>query len=277
MRCYRHPGTETAVTCSNCERPICPECMVFAAVGIKCPECAEQPPEVKKAAKRARTSTALRGDAPVTKVLIGLNLFVFLLQISEGDIQGNSGWVFQQGVLWLPYLAEGEWWRLVTSGFLHYGLIHILFNSVMLWWFGSPLETMLGKARFLAIYGIGLLAGSAGALLLAPDRAVVGASAGVFAILGAGLVLERRGTMVFGGAALMVVVLNIALSILIIQISLGGHLGGLVGGMLAILALTQFGRAHETYGRVGALGIASLAAVAIGSVVVAYLRVRGYA
>jgi membrane associated rhomboid family serine protease len=277
MRCYRHPGTETAVACSNCERPICPECMVFAAVGIKCPECAEQPAQVRKATKRARASTgALSGDAPVTKVLIALNLLVFLLQISEGDIQGNSGWVFQQGVLWLPYLAEGEWWRLVTAGFLHYGLIHILFNSVMLWWFGTPLETMLGKARFLAIYAIGLLAGSAGALLLAPDRAVVGASAGVFAILGAGLVLERRGTMVFGGAALMVVLLNLALSILIVQISLGGHVGGLVGGVLAILALTQFGRAHAVYGRVGAFGVAALAGIAIGSVLLAYLRVRGY-
>ena len=277
MRCYRHPGTETAVKCSNCDRPICPECMVFAAVGIKCPECAEQPAQVKKAAKRTRASTGALSDAPVTKVIIGINLFVFLLQISEGDVQGNSGWVFEKGVLWLPFLAEGEWWRLVTSGFLHYGLIHILFNSVMLWWFGTPLETMLGKVRFLAIYGIGLLAGSAGALLLAPDRAVVGASAGVFAILGAGLVLERRGTMVFGGAALMVVLLNIALSILIVQISLGGHLGGLAGGVLAILAITQLGRAHAVYGRLDAPAVGGLVAIAVASLLVAYLRVRGYA
>jgi membrane associated rhomboid family serine protease len=277
MRCYRHPGTETSVTCSNCDRPICPDCMVFAAVGIKCPECAEQPAQVRKAAKRGRAPVAIGSEAPVTKVLIGLNLFVFLLQISEGDLQGNSGWIFREGVLWLPALAVGEWWRLVTAGFLHYGLIHILFNSVMLWWFGSPLEEMLGRARFLAIYFIGLLAGSAGALLLAPDRPVVGASAGVFAILGAGLVLERRGTMVFGGAALMVVVLNIALSILIVQISLGGHVGGLVGGTLAILALTQFGKAHAAYGRLGAPAVAGLVAIAVASVVVAYLRVRGYA
>ena len=277
MRCYRHPGTETAVKCSNCDRPICPECMVFAAVGIKCPECAEQPAQVKKAAKRARASTGVLSDAPVTKVIIGINLFVFLLQISEGDVQGNSGWVFEKGVLWLPFLAEGEWWRLVTSGFLHYGLIHILFNSVMLWWFGTPLETMLGKVRFLAIYGIGLLAGSAGALLLAPDRAVVGASAGVFAILGAGLVLERRGTMVFGGAALMVVLLNIALSVLIVQISLGGHLGGLAGGVLAILAITHLGRAHAVYGRLDAPALGGLVAIAFASLLVAYLRVRGYA
>jgi membrane associated rhomboid family serine protease len=277
MVCYRHPGRETAVTCSNCERPICPDCMVFAAVGIKCPECAGQPIGIKKATKRARAAAGTGTDALVTKALIGTNVFVFLLQISQGDIRGNSGTVFQEGVLWLPALAfDNEWWRLVTSGFLHYGLLHILFNMVMLWWFGSPLELLLGRARFLALYFLGILGGAAGALLLAPGRPTVGASAGVFAILGAGLVLERRGINVFGGAALMVVLLNVVLSFAIAQISLGGHLGGLAAGMLAILAMTQFGRGHAAYGRLGLVGVASLAGIAVGELMIAYLRVRGY-
>jgi membrane associated rhomboid family serine protease len=277
MVCYRHPGTETAVRCSNCERPICPDCMIFAAVGIKCPECAGQPAGIKKATTRARVAAGQGTDALVTKTLIALNILVFLLQISQGDIRGNSGTVFREGVLYLPFLAfENEWWRLVTSGFLHYGPLHILFNMLMLWWFGSPLELLLGRARFLAIYLLGILGGAAGALLLSPDSATVGASAGVFAILGAGLVLERRGINVFGGAALIVVVLNIVLSFAISQISLGGHLGGLAGGMLGILAMTEFGRRHAAYGQLGIVGIASLAGIAVGEVLIAYLRVRGY-
>jgi membrane associated rhomboid family serine protease len=251
--------------------------MVFAAVGIKCPECAGQPIGIKKATRRARAAAGTGTDALVTKALIGTNVFVFLLQISQGDIRGNSGTVFQEGVLWLPALAfDNEWWRLVTSGFLHYGPLHILFNMVMLWWFGSPLELLLGRARFLALYFLGILGGAAGALLLAPDRPTVGASAGVFAILGAGLVLERRGIDVFGGAALMVVLLNVVLSFAIAQISLGGHLGGLAAGMLAILAMTQFGRGHAAYGRLGLVGVASLAGIAVGELLIAYLRVRGY-
>ncbi|HEX2112118.1 MAG TPA: rhomboid family intramembrane serine protease [Gaiellaceae bacterium] len=278
MVCYRHPGTETAVACSNCGRPICTDCMVFAAVGIKCPECAGQPAGVKKATTRARVAAGSGTTGIVTKVLIGLNVGVFLLQASQGDLSGIRSDVFENGALARPFLADGEWWRLATTGFLHIGPIHLLFNMLMLWWFGTPLENLLGRARFLAVYGVSVLAGSAGALLLAPDTLTVGASAGVFGILGAGLVLERKGIAVFGGAALVVVVLNLALTIVLRNnISLGGHVGGLVGGALVILALTQFGRVHAAYGRVGAVGIVGVVAVAIASVAIAYARVRGYA
>jgi membrane associated rhomboid family serine protease len=278
MVCYRHPGTETAVACSSCGRPICTDCMVFAAVGIKCPECAGQPTGVKKAATRARVSAGSGTEGIVTKVLIGLNVGVFLFQASQGDLTGVRSDVFEHGALARPYLADGEWWRLVTTGFLHIGPIHLLFNMLMLWWFGTPLENLLGRARFFAVYGVSVLAGSAGALLLAPDTLTVGASAGVFGILGAGLVLERGGINVFGGAALLVVVLNLALTLVLRNnISLGGHVGGLLGGALVILALTQFGRVHAAYGRVGAFGIGGVIAVAVASVAIAYARVHGYA
>ncbi|MDQ4081783.1 MAG: rhomboid family intramembrane serine protease [Actinomycetota bacterium] len=276
--CYRHPRIETAVACSNCGRPICTDCMVFAAVGIKCPECAGQPTGVKKATTRARTATGQGTDAIVTKALIAVNVGVFLLQLAtSGDLRGTSGEIFVRGVLYGPFVAADEWWRLITAGFLHAGLIHLVFNMLMLWWFGSALEGLLGRGRFLGLYAVSILAGSAGALLLAPDVPTVGASAGVFGILGAGLVLERSGINVFGGAALMVVLLNVALSFAIAQISLGGHLGGLAGGMLAILALTRFGRGHAAYGRLGAVGVGGLVAVALASVAIAYARVRGYA
>ena len=277
MTCYRHPGTETAVACSSCGRPICTECMVFAAVGIKCPECAGQPTGAKKAATRARRVAGESTGGIVTKALIAINLAVFLLQISQGDISGTDSDVFERGALYGPLVADGDWWRLVTAGFLHIGPIHVLFNLLMLYWFGTPLETLLGRGRFLAVYGLSILAGSAGALLLSPLDVTVGASSGVFGILGAGLVLERRGINVFGGAALMIVVLNLALTFLLNNISIGGHLGGLAGGALALLALSQFGRAHAAYARLSAVSVASLVAIGLASIAIAYARVRGYA
>jgi membrane associated rhomboid family serine protease len=277
MVCYRHPKTETAVTCSNCERPICTECMVFASVGIKCPECAGQPTGVARATTRARSAAGVGAGAVVTKALIALNIAVYLVQVSQGDIRGLASDAFANGALFGPAVADGEWWRLVTAAFLHAGPIHLLFNMLMLWWFGGPLEALLGRGRFLAVYGVSILAGSAGALLLRPDDATVGASGAVFGILGAGLVLERRGINVFGGAALTVVLLNIVLSFAIANISIGGHLGGLVGGALAILALMRFGRGHAAYSRLDVISVAGLVAVAVASVAIAYARVRGYA
>jgi membrane associated rhomboid family serine protease len=275
MTCYRHPGTETAVSCSSCGRPICTECMVFASVGIKCPECAGQPIGIKKAGVRARRAAVTGTGGIVTKALIALNLAVFLMQISQGDARGLDSTVFENGALYGPLVAEGEFWRLVTAGFLHIGPIHVLFNLLMLYWFGTPLETLLGRGRFLAIFGISILAGSAGALLLSPLDVTVGASAGVFGILGAGLVLERRGINVFGGAALAVVVFNLALTFLLNNISIGGHIGGLVGGALAIFVLSRFGQAHAAYARLTAVSIAGLVGLAVVSVAIAYARVRG--
>jgi membrane associated rhomboid family serine protease len=277
--CYRHPRTETAVACSSCGRPICTECMVFAAVGIKCPECAGQPTGAARTATRARTGAAEGGGYVVTKIFIGINIAVFLAQGLQTGSFGNTGGgeLFQRGALYGPLVADGEWWRLVTSGFLHGGLIHIFFNSIMLWWFGRPLELLLGRGRFVGIYLVSLLAGSAGALLVRPDVPTIGASGAVFGILGAGLVLERKQIAVFGGAAAAVVVLNLALSFMLPNISIGGHIGGLAGGALAILAMSGFGRRHAVYGRLGLVGFASLLGVAVVSVTIAYLRVRGYA
>jgi membrane associated rhomboid family serine protease len=277
--CYRHPKNETAVACSTCGRPICTECMVFAPVGIKCPECAGQPTGVKRATSRARTSAGVGTGALMTKGLIGISVAVYLLQIAEaGDINGRAGEVWQRGSLVGFLVADGEWWRLVTSAFIHASPIHLLFNMLMLWWFGSALETLLGRVRYLGVYFVSVLAGAAGALLATePNQLTVGASGAVFGILGAGVVLERRQVMVFGGGALGVVVLNLALTFLIPGISIGGHIGGLVGGAAATLALSRFGRGHAAYGRLGLEGAVGLLAVAVLSVAVAYFRVRGYA
>lgn len=277
--CYRHPKNETAVACSNCGRPICTECMVFAAVGIKCPECAGQPTGISRTVGRTRASARLGTSGLVTRGLMGISVLVFLLQISQaGDINGRAGDIWVRGSLVGGFVADGEWWRLVTSAFIHASPIHLLFNMVMLWWFGSALEGLLGRVRFLGVVLVSILGGAAGALLATQaNELTVGASGAVFGILGAGVVLERRQIMVFGGGALGVVVLNLMLTFLIPGISIGGHIGGLAGGAAATLALSRFGRGHAAYGRLGVEGIAGLVAVAALSIAVAYFRVRGYA
>ncbi|MGH3016055.1 MAG: rhomboid family intramembrane serine protease [Gaiellaceae bacterium] len=276
--CYRHPGRETAVSCSNCGRPICPDCMVYAAVGIKCPECAGQPTGARAATRRAGRAAGAVTGAVVTKTLIAVNVAVFLVSIAQGSgaLAPASTFIDRWALNGLA-VADGEWWRLLTGAFLHASIIHIAFNMLMLWWFGQALEAALGRGRFLGVYLVSALAGSAGALLLTdPAVNTVGASGAVFGILGAGLVLERRQIYVFGGGALFVVVLNVVFTFAVSNISIGGHLGGLVGGMLAVLALSVAGR-HPVYGRVDPLTVLTLLGLAAASVLVAYLRVRGYA
>ena len=173
-------------------------------------------------------------------------------------------------------VADGEWYRLITSAFLHATPLHLALNMLVLWIFGSALESAVGRGRFIGVYFVSALAGSAGALLLSePFRITVGASAAVFGVLGAGLVLERRNINVYGGRALIVVAVLLAYTFLAPNVSVGGHLGGLVGGMLAMAALSIAGR-HPVYGRFDLLSLLALLAIAAGSIFIAYLRVRGY-
>jgi membrane associated rhomboid family serine protease len=251
--------------------------MVYAAVGIKCPECAGQPTGARAATTRVGRAAGTGSGAVVTKTLIGINVAVYLVSIAQGGggLSPGSSFLTDWG-LYAPFVAEGEWYRLITSAFLHASLIHLGFNMLMLWWFGQALESALGRGRFLGIYLVSALAGAAGALLLSPTALTVGASGAVFGILGAGLVLERRQIYVFGGGALFVVVLNVLFTFAIPNISIGGHLGGLAGGVLAILALSAGGR-HPVYGRLDPLSFMILVGIAAGSVLIAYFRVRGYA
>jgi membrane associated rhomboid family serine protease len=278
--CYRHPRTETAVSCSNCGRPICTDCMVFSAVGIKCPECAGTPVGTKRAATKVRAAAGQGTGFIVTNTLIAVNVLVYLVQASGGGTFTNpAGEIFQKGFLRAYELANGEWYRLVTSAFLHGSPIHLFVNMLMLWWFGRPLEALLGRARFLAVYFLAVLGGSAGALVIAPTTATIGASGAVFGILGAGLILERHRINVFGGSALIIVLLNLSLTFAIrgSYISIGGHVGGLVAGALAVLALSRWGRGHAVYGRVDLPAVAGLLAIGLAAVAIAYFRVRGYA
>jgi membrane associated rhomboid family serine protease len=177
-----------------------------------------------------------------------------------------------------PYVGQGDWWRLLTAAFLHYGPIHLLLNMLGLYWFGSLLEERIGSARYLLLYVVSGLAGSAGALVVSPTSPTVGASGAIFGILGAGLVLEQQRDYVFGGSALGVIVANLVLTFAWSgNISVGGHIGGLIGGAAATLALTRFGRGHAAYGRPGPIGIGGIVAVGLISVAVANWKAKGYA
>ena len=222
-----------------------------------------------------RAVTGGRADL-VTRALIIVNVLIYLAELAQsGSFSATNSQLVVDGALYGPGVADGEWYRLITGGFLHANVIHIGFNMLMLWWFGRSLELYLGWWRFLALYSISLLAGSAGALLLQPNALTVGASGAVFGILGAGLFLERRQIYVFGGSAMIIVVVNLVISFAFPGISVGGHLGGLVGGLAAILALSRLGRSNPAYSRFTLQTAAGLVAIVVIAVLVSYLRVRG--
>jgi membrane associated rhomboid family serine protease len=178
------------------------------------------------------------GAGPVvTKAIIWLNVGVFLLTAASAGGGGLGG----QGVSELqrrlaldgPDIHSGELYRLLTSGFIHYGIFHIGFNMVLLYRFGEILEAALGGIRFASLYVAALLSGSFGALVLSPHALTGGASGAVFGIFGAVAIgLHQRGVDVWQSGVGGLIVVNLVLSFVIPGIAIGGHLGGLAGGFL---------------------------------------------
>jgi membrane associated rhomboid family serine protease len=246
-----------------------------AAVGVRCPECAGGPKSVTRTAQRL----SLAGSQNVigTTVLTALMVLVFLTQVAQGqEILGRVDLSTVAGDLALvgPLVQDGEWWRLVTSAFVHSGLVHIGFNAYLLWYLGGALERYAGTARMVAIFLISVLWGSAGALLLEPQAATVGASGGVFGLMAAIFLLERtRGVALFGSSIGALIALNLFLTFLIPGISVGGHLGGLAGGAAAGFVLSGFGKGHLAYTKLGGAGGAALLALAVGAVVVSFAAI----
>lgn len=281
--CYRHPDRETGLSCSDCGRPICADCATFAPVGIRCPDHAgtRRGPATRlkpRPVRRAPGIALASGSAPITRALIAINVAIYLLGAAQGGGFNNPGGsVYAK--LWLdaPQLHHGGWWRLITTMFLHAGVLHIAFNMFALWVIGTPVEQYLGRARFIGLYFVSGLAGSAGALLQTPG-VTVGASGAIFGILGAMLIIEWQVTGRLAGNAMMWIVINLAISFSVAGISWGGHVGGLIGGILITLAYAHWSdRGRAQYGQLGLGGVLGLIVVAAGSVAVAYLKVRGYA
>lgn len=236
--CYRHPDRETRVSCSSCGRPICPDCMTPTPVGMRCPECARQKTKVVRNPGGSASGFA---QSPATYVLIALNVIAYLIEIGAGGggfATGSLNSVTLDFGLFGPSVAEGEWYRLVTCGFLHSSLIHIGFNMLLLFFLGRMLEPALGTPRFLVLYFASLLAGSFGALLLDPNAITVGASGAVFGLIGAAFVIARgRGMNALAGELGFLIVLNLAFTFGAKNISIGGHLGGLVAGFVCAAAI----------------------------------------
>lgn len=245
--CFRHPDREASVACQRCSRPICPECMVPAPVGFQCPEC------VADAAKRTRQPMLARTGTPyLTYAIIVINAVVAAVSLaaSEEWLRGAAGPIGVRGGLMGGGLAridgqlqlvgvdEGEWYRIFTGAFIHGGPIHLGFNMLILWQIGAILEPTLGRGRFLLLYGVSVLGGSFGALLITPNALTVGASGGVFGLMGALFVAQRMGAVSsFGTSVGGLIVINLILTAVIPGISVGGHVGGLAAGTAVGAAL----------------------------------------
>jgi membrane associated rhomboid family serine protease len=260
--CYRHPDRETGVSCSSCGRPICPDCMTPTPVGMRCPECANQRTRVV----RNPTGTPGGSATPATYALIAINVVVFLIELATGAgglSAGPASKFFVDFALFGPSVAEGEWYRLLTSGFLHVSIIHIGFNMFLLLVLGRLLEPALGTPRFLVLYFASLLAGSFGALVVEPNALTVGASGAVFGLAGAVFVIARgRGMDALAGEIGFLIVFNLVWSFVGSNISVGGHIGGLVGGVICALLIVagekgMLGRNHRL------LELAAMAAVGV--------------
>ena len=263
--CYRHPNRETGVSCSNCGNPICPDCMTATPVGMRCPDCAGQK-------TRVHTARTMYVAPTVTYVIIGICVLLFFgAGGSFGGGGGNKG--FRDFALWGPLVAEGEYWRLVTSGFMHSGLLHLGFNMYILYWLGTQMEPSLGHLRFAALYLASLLSGSFGVMLLDPNAVTVGASGAVFGLMAAAFVMQHaRGINPMQSGLGMLILLNLGITFLVPNISIGGHLGGLVGGIVATFALMRY----PTRGPQRMVGMLVAVGVGVASVAIAYARVRGY-
>lgn len=233
-RCYRHHDRETGRSCTRCGRPACGDCLAQAAVGSHCPECV-------KAARPAAGVRARDWSAGqpilVTKVLMALNVAVFLWVVI-----GNSRALSSTNLL-SPrqydiglaefFLQQGEWYRMVTSGFLHFGILHLAMNMYLLYQLGMMIEPALGRMRFSLLYFAALLGGSAGAILLQPTGLHGGASGAVFGLMGAAAVgMTQRGVNPLTTGIGTLLILNLVITFTIPGISIGGHLGGAIAGAL---------------------------------------------
>ncbi|MBX6372521.1 MAG: rhomboid family intramembrane serine protease, partial [Acidothermus sp.] len=214
--CYRHPGRETWVTCVRCERPICPDCMVQAAVGFHCPDCARAGREPRRVARTPLGGPLRSRPGFVTITLIVINVVVFLLEQLQVRVQREYALLPASG-LPHPYagVAGGEYYRLLTAMFLHAGVAHIVFNMWALFVVGMPLESLLGRLRFTVLYLISGLGGSAAVYLFAPPASLtLGASGAIFGLFAALFVFGRRLNFDIRSIGLVIVV-NLVLTFLI--------------------------------------------------------------
>jgi len=238
--CYRHTDRETYIRCTRCERPICPDCMISAAVGFQCPECvAEGRASVPEVRTRLGAKTITRPYVSIA--IIAINVVVYAVQFLSGP-------EFDQKFALVPVNVAGydEYYRLLTSMFMHVNLLHIGMNMLILWLFGPQLESLLGHVRFAALYLVAGLGGAVASFTFSQaytldtqnfyPTSAMGASGAIFGLMGAYLVIGRRlnadTTQVLG-----LIVINVVLGFVIPSTDWRAHLGGLITGALVALPL----------------------------------------
>jgi membrane associated rhomboid family serine protease len=239
--------------------------MTPTSVGMRCPECARERTKVK--------TVRSRPSAPaVTRALIAINVAVFIGETATGTPLGGAnssslGTLYFHGLLYGPFIDQShQYYRLVTAGFLHDGLLHIAFNMLFLFFMGPMLEPVIGRLNFIVVYFVSLLAGSFGALLLTPQAGTVGASGACFGILGALIVVAHyRGISIWQSGLGFTLLINIVFSLSVTGISIGGHLGGVVGGAICGWLIVQLGERRN----MPAAAIAGCLVVAVVSVIAA--------
>lgn len=271
--CYRHPGRETGITCTRCERPICTDCMVDASVGFQCPQCVRTGSGTGHAPTANQPRTIAGGTIAadpflVTKILIAINAAVFVMVLVLGDRFVAELELI--GYARNPQLggetvgvADNEWYRLLTAAFLHEQVQHILFNLLSLWFLGRLVEPELGRARYLAVYLLSGLGGSALAYLIAaPNQPSLGASGAIYGLMGAFAVLVRRSNL-----DMRPVIALLALSLFFTftwdNISWEAHIGGLVAGALVTLGMVYAPSARRNLVQFGTCALVLLVTVTI--------------
>ncbi len=275
--CWWHPGRQTGLRCVRCERPACPDCLREASVGYQCIDCVStarqqqrsQAAGYRKAGYGARTVAGARVPQRIVVVplLIAVNVLVYALTaFQSGDPMANhiGSSAFEDGVLWpAGIVAFDEWWRLFTSGFLHYGLLHLGMNMLALFVLGRDLELLLGRVRFLAVYFLSMFAGAVAVFAFgAVDTGTAGASGAIYGLMGAILVAVLK-LRLNATTAIGIIVLNVVLSVSLPNISLLGHLGGLVAGAVAMVAMVYAPERHRGAYQAGAIAIVALALIGL--------------
>jgi membrane associated rhomboid family serine protease len=240
--------------------------MTPTPVGMRCPECMRQ-------RTRVTTGAAFGGSAqaPATFVLIGINVAIYLAEIASGagGVNGPGATLINHYGLLGTSVAGGEWYRLLTGAFLHAALFHIGFNMFALYFLGRMLEPAIGTTRFVFLYMASLFAGAFGALLLSgPNQVTIGASGAIFGIFGAAFVIARgRGLDSIARTIGVILLFNLAFSFSDPNISLGGHLGGLVAGVVCAFAIVA--------GERGMLGSRRLSVELVAMTAVAVVSIAG--
>ncbi len=287
--CYRHPDREAYIRCQRCNRVICPDCMRDSAVGFQCPSCVAEGAKTTRQGRTAYGGLRPTNAGVTSMTLIGINVAVWVAILVTGGggsrlveilalrpnglclLPGRGGFEVPQSACnvgdarFLPGVADGASWQLITSAFTHVEVWHIGFNMLALWVLGPQLELALGRLRFLALYLLSALAGSTLVYWAAPEyQATLGASGAVFGLMAALLVvaLKVHGSM---QALLPWLLINAVLTFTVPNISWQGHLGGFLGGLVVAGVLVYAPRERRTL--VQAVGLSAFAVLLVVAIV----------